>query len=240
MKNLIYSTLIILSGFFFTACERSAEPDLSQITYYVTIELEGNADMGWQVGTPFVDPGYSAELDGEDFTNQVVVNSTVDSDTPGYYTVSYTGTNTDGYSTTSIRNVFVYDLEEASDVDISGNYSSVVTRTTPSTGAVVSRGPYKYPITKIDKGLFYCPDLIGGYYWLGAGYGTGYAYSAYFTLNPDNSLEIVAATTTAWSDEGVFYKPSYYDPDKKQLYIYAQMSSTPTFNFDTVSTLIEE
>ena len=90
-----------------TSCDKDTE-GLTDVTYYPVITLEGG-DVLLNLGENYVDPGYSADLGGEDVTSQVVVNDNIDNSSIGLYQVTYTVTNADGFSATATRNVIVYD-----------------------------------------------------------------------------------------------------------------------------------
>ena len=58
MKNIIYSILVCLP-FVFGACDKSTD-DTSKVTYFVTLEREGDEKIVLEKGQPFVEPGYYA------------------------------------------------------------------------------------------------------------------------------------------------------------------------------------
>ena len=59
MKNIIYSILVCLP-FVFGACDKSTD-DTSKVTYFVTLEREGDEKIVLEKGQPYVEPGYYAE-----------------------------------------------------------------------------------------------------------------------------------------------------------------------------------
>ena len=54
------------------------------------ISLLGDSSMDWPIGKDWVDPGYTAEIDGQDYTSFVRSAALVDVTKPGLYKVSYT------------------------------------------------------------------------------------------------------------------------------------------------------
>ena len=87
MKNIIYSILVCLP-FVFGACDKSTD-DTSKVTYFVTLEREGDEKIVLEKGQPFVEPGYYAEMNGEDITESVQIKGSVDVNTPGIYNLVY-------------------------------------------------------------------------------------------------------------------------------------------------------
>ena len=94
MKNIIYSILVCLP-FVFGACDKSTD-DTSKVTYFVTLEREGDEKIVLEKGQPFVEPGYYAEMNGEDITESVQIKGSVDVNTPGIYNLVYAAYNEDG------------------------------------------------------------------------------------------------------------------------------------------------
>ena len=107
MKNIIYSILVCLP-FVFGACDKSTD-DTSKVTYFVTLEREGDEKIVLEKGQPFVEPGYYAEMNGEDITESVQIKGSVDVNTPGIYNLVYAAYNEDGFAKTFTRTVYVAD-----------------------------------------------------------------------------------------------------------------------------------
>ena len=75
MKNIIYSILVCLP-FVFGACDKSTD-DTSKVTYFVTLEREGDEKIVLEKGQPYVEPGYYAEMNGEDITESVQIKGSI-------------------------------------------------------------------------------------------------------------------------------------------------------------------
>ena len=118
MKNKITTIMLALVALSFASCDKETE-GVTGITIYPVLELEGESTLIVDKGTPFEEPGYTATLDGEDVSDQVVVNSDVDTNTSGIYSVSYTITNSDGFSKNASRTVVVLDPSD----DVEGVYT---------------------------------------------------------------------------------------------------------------------
>ena len=120
MKKVIYSLLLFCGLFGLWGCEKTTE-GLTKVTYYVNFELNGDDPMLVPVGSTFSDPGVVAMEGEEDVTASVTVNSDVKADQIGLYSVSYSATNADGFSSSVKRTVVVYDPEVTTDA--SGDYT---------------------------------------------------------------------------------------------------------------------
>ena len=97
-KNILYTMLFALVALVMTSCGDKKSEGLSRITYYPSIELNGDSYLVWDKGMAYEDPGYVSELNGEDVTSQVTVSGSVDVNKSGIYTLTYTTVkNEDGF-----------------------------------------------------------------------------------------------------------------------------------------------
>jgi len=93
----------------------------SKITIYPTIEVQGDDYIIVAKGGTFTDPGAKATAGA---ATVPVTATAVNTNTPGVYTVTYTATNTDGFSATASRHVVVYSTDaSAQGHDYSGKYA---------------------------------------------------------------------------------------------------------------------
>ena len=187
------------------SCDKKTE-DISTITYFVNIELNGDALVFHEKGTPWVDPGFSATEGDDDVTANVVV-TTPSMNELGYYEITYSATNSDGYAGHVTRNVVVYD-GNLSTTDISGEYTSDVVRNSSESYA---GNPVVISKTPVD-GVYEISDWIGGFYNIGRGYGAGYAFHGYFQMKSDTEFDIISSTNP-WnapldSVENMVYNPT--------------------------------
>lgn len=112
--------LMLLASAFLSGCEKDDETaNISFITTYPTIELIGEQWNAIMVGESFTDPGVEA-FEGENAIEYTTTGS-VDTSTPGAYVLTYTATNSDGFST-SIRRYVGVITPEAAAIDLSGQY----------------------------------------------------------------------------------------------------------------------
>ena len=130
---------------------------ISKVTYYANIVLTGSPVISIIKGSAFTDPGVKAEAGGTEVP--VTTTGTVNSDEVGLYTLTYSATNADGYSSSASRIVVVIPSAELPGVDLSGTYLAVPVGTTP--------GPAQ--ISKVAEGVYYSTDI-----WTGAAVIPGY------------------------------------------------------------------
>ncbi|MFO7258706.1 MAG: DUF5011 domain-containing protein [Bacteroidota bacterium] len=145
MKKLIISTLTLLTGILFGACESDDTAHVSIVTTYPVIVLNGDEFVIAPVGTPYTEPGAVA-LVGEDEL-PVDIDGGVVVDEPGVSTIIYSATNPEGFVRSNERDVVIYD--PATDVvDLSGTYVR------DATGVTVT-------VTKIGESTYRINDAGG-------------------------------------------------------------------------------
>jgi hypothetical protein len=152
------------------------------------------------VGDTFTEPGYKATEGSEDITAKVVVNGQVDTSKGGFYTISYTVANKDGFSVSAERTVMVKNPNSLA--------SAYFAQTSRYSGA---------PITITDKGngTYEIDDLMAGYYFYYnyPGYEPTYDFhlETVVRLNADNSLTHVSSGSWYFSSTPTLASGSY-DP----------------------------
>lgn len=223
MKRVLFISLVALVAL--VSCQKEDHAVNQTITYYPEITLTNGNTVAHQVGTPWVDPGVTAILQGNDVTSQLDIVDEVDPDNSGIYTVKYSFTNKDGFSRSAVRTVVVYDVANANDTDITGTYNTTTLVTVNSSGEVVRDwnnflGSFNYS-EKITAGpgpgLFYMQDMMVGFYesFYNGGYGSNYAYKAFLQLNKDNSFALLNGDDIdPWGDP-IFLRDgvSHYDSE---------------------------
>jgi hypothetical protein len=210
MKRIFNILIFILLAVFISSCERELTSEgVSQLTKYVTFSLtEGDLVISPR-GTAFVDPGFIALEGTTDVSAAVTVTGSVDSNVIGLYEITYTATNSDGYSSSATRTVIIYD-PAAPATDISGDYLAATSRVSPAR----SFSGLSVTITKLAPGFFLVSDLLGGFYDQGANYryGPAYALVGYLQLNADNTLTYVSSYNAAWGDSANSFTNGVYNP----------------------------
>ena len=188
-KYLTYIGLVIFTAVLISSCKKETTKDISQITYYATFDMQGDAYIILEKGTPYVEPGVTASADGVDLP--VVVEGSVNADVPGVYYITYSAVNNDGYSAMVERKIRV--IEYGFDgTDISGTYDGI--RNNKNAGGIVT-------ITKIGPGVYEIDDILGAYYWQGPpSYGPNYAANGMFTENADGTWTSSQGYVPGWGD----------------------------------------
>lgn len=120
MKNLrIIYLFSVLLAFTFSGCDKKYE-ELYRVTYYPVMTVKGDLFISLPKGSTFTDPGATA-IAGNDVT-PVTVSGSVDPNTIGTYSLTYTAVNKDSFEVTSSRVVGIYDPSVVAN-DFSGNYA---------------------------------------------------------------------------------------------------------------------
>ncbi len=189
----------------------------SRLTYYADLQMQGDEFMAVPVGSKFVDPGCTGTLAGEDITNQIKIVGVddVDTNTLGFYDITYTAYGSDGFPASVTRTVCVYDPSVTT--DMSGDYTvqEGSYRYWFSSGATVPFSGYPVNIERVVPGIFSISDMMGGYYDVRAGYGPRYAMNGYLQLTSGNEIFALSAIVPGWGDTYDDLYNGSYDPETK-------------------------
>ncbi len=127
MKKYIRYIGFVLTGILFFSCQKDSfnyKPGYvgsSKITIYPTITVTGPDYVVIPQGATFTDPGVSAKAGS---ANVPVKATTISTANAGVFLITYTATNSDGFSATASRHVVVYATDpSAENNDFSGNYA---------------------------------------------------------------------------------------------------------------------
>ena len=157
MKKIKYLAIGALVALSLTSCDKDTE-GLTDVLYYPVITVDGPRTVLLNVGDTYVDPGYSAELNGEDYTGNIQVTSNVDTKNPGFYTVTYSVANPEGFSAVESREVWVINP---------GHFDNLYwAECWHKTNA--ARHYYNSPVSIVkydaSQGLYLINDVLAGYY----------------------------------------------------------------------------
>lgn len=203
-KTLSYLLVFVLSVILWS-CEKTTE-GLTGITYYAELTLEGDNTLHVDKGATFVDPGYTAIMNGEDVTEQVTVESNVDTSKSGVYTINYSIVNADGFYSTAERTVIVTDPNDP----IEGYWETDAESYRDYNGQT----PYgdSYPILFINNGdgTYNVEDMLGGWYYYRAGYGSSYAMSGNITIE-GGIITLNSSFIPGWGDSLDYLDQGVYD-----------------------------
>ncbi len=249
MKVIYKLGVFLLSVLLSVSCHDITTEDITKVTYYVDIDLEGGDQYLLPVGTAYVEPGMTATENGEDVSSKVQISGTVDHTKIGFYDIEYSATNVDGFNKSVTRKVIVYDPSVT--VDISGDYAvdaNLSHRLQLNNSAVIKysdmasmygAGDYSTYVVKIEKivpGIFSVTDFFGGYYSEGRAYAPAYAYemAGYISLTPTNQIELCSSSIVAWGNSLNALKNGIYIPLTGTVQWSAEWSSDPTYSFNVV------
>lgn len=203
-KTIIFSLALGLLTAGFTSCGDKEYTD-SKVTYYVDLALVGDNVVSTPLGSDYVDAGFTATLNGEDASSRVRTTSDVNTAALGPYSVTYSATNDDGYSSSVTRTVYV------------GNYTPATVATgsnrTNSKGTVTSYSGYSIDVTTDGAGSYWVEDLFGGYYEQRAGYGSNYSMPGFLKVNDDNTVSLTGGGgVKGWGDGYDSFNNGVFDP----------------------------
>lgn len=179
MKN-IYIYILLVSGLFFTACEDDTTGDVSSVTNFAVFDYSPFTVV--PLGGSFT-PGATAK-EGETDVN-VVVGGTVNTNAVGLYTISYSATNSDGFTASAFETVLVHDPNIVGS-NVTGCYHDVSRPT--RTGCIT--------LVEGTTSIFLASD-----------FGYGGAFPVYFQMDGDEISYIPQALAN-----GNAYVDLTYDP----------------------------
>ncbi|MDE6422751.1 MAG: DUF5012 domain-containing protein [Muribaculaceae bacterium] len=206
MKKYISALTVGVTLALFASCSKDTE-GLTGITYYPVLELQGPVYDTAVAGTPFQDPGCTASLNGEDYSSNIVVTTKMDlsNPKPGYYSVVYSATNSDGFSASVTRYVLVSENTDP----ISGYYTTNGDSFRDYNGQVFYGG-YPEVVYANGDGTYHISDLLAGWYEYRAGYGSAYALGGEIKVDDDGTITLISSFLSGWGDsangltDGVF------------------------------------
>lgn len=203
-KTIIFSMMLGLLTAGLASCDDKEYTD-SKITYFVELALVGDPVVSTPLGSNYVDAGFTATMNGQDASSHVTMTSDVNTAALGPYSVTYTATNDDGYSSSVTRTVYV------------GNYTPATVATgtyrANSAGTVTLYSGYAIHVTTDGAGSYWVEDLFGGYYAQRAGYGSAYSMPGFLKVNADNSVSLTGGGGVAgWGDGYDSFNNGVYDP----------------------------
>ena len=157
MKVSSFFGLSVLSlALVLTGCKKDETDNLSRVKSYPSISLVGNEYYVINVGETFTDPGVKAALAGEAI--QPTITGTVNTATPGLYTITYSAVNTEEDEVSAVRSVIVTD-PAVNNLNLSGNFQRTGFALSPVT-KVGTKGLYRLD----NFGFTNAPNLFTAYF----------------------------------------------------------------------------
>lgn len=158
------------------SCSSDSTGDVSTVTNYPIITINGPSELVLEQGAPYVDLGATATEGGEEIPVTTTESAgtywgkALNTDDPDIYSVQYSATNQDGYDGSAIKSILVYPPTGDLVNSIEGVYTSTVNR-----GSEFHYDLQYIYIKKIGADLYAISNANAGFYSLGRGYGTDYA-----------------------------------------------------------------
>ncbi len=226
-KILVFMAAVVAALCLLNGCKDKASAGLTSITSYAVLTLEGGDRVYVDKGTPFVDPGYKAMMQGKDVTDRVKVISDVDTEQSGVYTVNYVIVNDDGFPATASREVVVDDLSQP----IEGYWELDNTISKRDYGGKIGsfKKPYLVYITQQSDGSYYVDDMFAGWYAIQVGYGSAAAMPGVITIDADGTIALVKSYSAGWGDGIEELTNGKYDAAKKTIYYEAAFRGLMVF-----------
>jgi len=221
-KNIILSFSLVLSVIIgLSSCDNETTDGLTSITYYATLEMQGEDTVYVSLGDDYEDAGCTAVMQGEDVSDQIVTVSNVDTNTGGEYSVTYSVTNEDGFSSSVSRVVFVFDTTTSvisnSFYTVQDGTSRTYTDSDTGESTTTEFSGYSILIYQTSPGVFYISDFLGGYYDKYKDYGSAYAMTGTFQLNEDNTITLISSSISAWGDSLDYIENGKVDPSTGEI-----------------------
>lgn len=177
MRKILYISILLIVALF-SSCDKDSE-DISRVTEYAVITFEGDATMFVPKGGTYTPSATSSG--GE----EVIITGSVDVNQPGFYIISFSATNVDGFDATVEQTVIVYE----EDAVLAGVYDGI--RVGQDSGGVVLIYPN-------GDGTYTCSDLLGGYYQFGRGYGVAYSSPTASMVVSGDVITAADGAATPW------------------------------------------
>ncbi|MEN3322811.1 immunoglobulin-like domain-containing protein [Mariniflexile soesokkakense] len=136
MKN-IYKVLLCITVLFLSSCDTETTGDVSRVTNYAVIEINGDSEVIINQGAAWTDPSATVTLAGEPYPFET--SRVVDPNVPGVYYITYSAVNDEGYAATATRTVVVVSTATET-CDLSGTWK----RSNNSPGTMTRTGMRRY------------------------------------------------------------------------------------------------
>lgn len=209
---------------FVTSCSEDTA-GVTGITYYPELTLEGETTLYVDKGGTYMEPGYSAIMDGEDVTGQVVVDSNVNTSKSGVYSITYTIVNADGFASSTSRKVIVTDPNDA----IEGIYDTDPESYRDYKGETAYGASFEIIVLNNGDGTYNVDDMFGGWYAERAGYGSSYAMQGTVTIAADGTVELVDSFVPGWGDKAEALTEGLFDATAGSLSWVVEYSDNPLY-----------
>lgn len=223
MKSKLLYLMVLFFALSVSSCDEESTAGMTGITYYPTIELLGSTSVVLNLGESYADEGCYAELNGEDISDQVIVQSEVNASKVGIYSISYIAYNEDGFSATASRTVYVVDPSSVATLYFGESQTA-------------TRHYYDAPIYVTDNGdgTYLVDDILGGFQFHGLNPGFEPTFDfhaeALIKINDDNTVsQIGDVGSWYFGDQGTVVKleNGTFDPTTRTFELNLDYDGTP-------------
>lgn len=190
-KNIAYFILLIFIAGYLSSCKKVVDTEnVSTITYYPKFEFSGDDVMLLALNSTYIEPGVVAKENGVEIPLTISVvgegssykGTTIPMDVADKYTITYEAKNSDGFSGTVTRDVWVFETEDLTS-GLAGLFTSTVQRGSAPVTSQYTDLEYII-ISKLTGADYKISCAIGGYYSIGRAYGADYnAIGGKITVN---------------------------------------------------------
>jgi len=211
-KNIIICLSLVISVIIgLSSCDNETTDGFTSVTTYAVLEMIGDGELYVEMGSTYNDDGCSATMEGEDVTDQLTIESNVNTNEEGTYTVTYSIANKEGYVASATRTIYVANADNTPSVISNGLYTVQDGTFRTYKGSDTAYSSYKILIYQVSPGIFSISDFLGGYYAQYNGYGSDYAMTGTFQLNDDNTITPLTSLVPGWEDSLDYLKNSSVD-----------------------------
>lgn len=223
MKSKIAYLMVFALALLVSGCDDESTAGMTRITYYPTIKVQGSPSVVLNIGESYAEEGCYAELNGEDVSDKIVINSNVNSSKVGIYSISYIAYNDDGFSASVSRTVYVVDTSSIATLYFGESQTA-------------TRHFYDAPIFITDNGdgTYQVDDIIGGLQFHGINPGLEPTYDFHAEANiriaADNTVSQVGETGSWYfGDRGTVAElvDGTYDPATKTFVLNVNYGGSP-------------
>lgn len=116
----IFIYLSLVSVLALISCDAESTNDVSLVTNYATVEIIGDYTTVINLGDSYTDSGATSVISGA--PAEYTTTGSVDTSTPGVYTLSYETINSDGFPASARRVIVVMDTAPST-YDLSGSWA---------------------------------------------------------------------------------------------------------------------
>lgn len=110
---------MMVSGLFLTSCDGESTDNVSKVTAYANLHMNGDAVVVLTQGQTYTEAGVDADADGKAL--DVIIDGTVDTSKPSVYKIKYSAINSDGFPASLTRTIIVLS-DQPSTIDLSGTF----------------------------------------------------------------------------------------------------------------------